>query len=159
MEDSQSVARMPLFSGEHAPTLDEKGRFAIPSRFRSAATWVDGKETWVLTRGFEQCLVLFTGETWHRIMQEKLSGLSMGNRKHRIFLRHFVGPAVELQADKQGRIVIPQNLREYAGINRDLMVLGAGKYIEVWGSSQFAAEFAENGDLGPIEETLAELDI
>lgn len=151
--------KIALFSGENVHTLDEKSRVAVPAKFRAFASWIDEKEIWVLTKGFERCLVLFTGESWQTMLQQKLAGLTMGNREHRIFIRNFVGPAVELQADKQGRIVIPQPLREYAGIVRDVVILGTGKYIELWDKEAYERDLSENGDLAAIGETLSRLDI
>ena len=158
METPKVGQKIALFSGENMHTLDEKSRVAVPAKFRAFASWIEDRETWVLTKGFEHCLVLFTGESWLS-MQQKLADLTMGNREHRIFMRNFVGPAVELVADKQGRIVIPQPLREYAGISRDVVILGTGKYIEIWDKVAYERDLDENGDLGAIGETLSRLDI
>lgn len=134
------------FSGQNQHSLDEKGRFAIPVKYRSHLPEAEGKEIWVLTRGFEKCLLLFTGVVWEYLLEEKLSGLSLGNKQHRIFIRNFISPAEEAQADKQGRIVIPQSLREYAGINRDVFILGANKYIELWDKDVLMAQEAADQD-------------
>ena len=135
---------MPVFSGEDTHSLDEKGRVAIPARLRGYAETAEGREVWYATRGFERCLLLFTGETWKHLLQDKLSGLSLGNRQHRVFIRNFVSPAVSVQADKQGRILVPQRLREYAGIEDDVLILGANKYIELWNPLRFEEEQAES---------------
>ncbi|MCK4907618.1 MAG: division/cell wall cluster transcriptional repressor MraZ [Spirochaetes bacterium] len=146
-----------MFFGEYFHSLDEKGRIAIPSKCRTYASFVDGREIWYLTRGFEKCLMLFTGAAWNKIMQDKISGLSMGVREHRIFIRNFVSPAVEVQADKQGRIILPQHLREYSGITKDATILGAGKYIEIWDRKSYDIEQEENGNIDMIGDKLAEL--
>jgi MraZ protein len=90
------------------------------------------------------------------MMQEQLGALSMGNRDHRTFIRNFVAPAVEVQADKQGRVSLPQHLREYAAIASDVVVLGAGKYIEIWDRESHGRELAANHDIERIGEKLAE---
>lgn len=131
---------MPVFSGEDTHSLDEKGRVAIPARLRSFAETESGRELWYATRGFEKCLLLFTGETWKHLLQDKLSGLSLGNKQHRVFIRNFVSPAVSVQADRQGRILIPQRLRDYAQIGDDVLILGANKYIELWNPGLFEEE-------------------
>jgi len=140
-------------------TLDEKSRLAVPAKFRAHASRADGRELWVVTKGFESCLILFTDESWQAVLRDKLAGLTMGNREHRIFVRNFVGPAVELAADKQGRICIPQPLREYAAITKDVVIVGVGKYIEIWDKAAYEHDLRSNGDLGAIGETLALLDI
>ena len=140
-------------------TLDEKSRLAVPAKFRAYASWIEAQEIWVVTKGFDEaCLVLYTGESW-QALQDKLAGLTMGNREHRIFMRNFVGPAVELTADKQGRICIPQPLREYAAISKDVVIVGVGKYIEIWDKDAYERDLKDNGSLGAIGETLARLDI
>jgi MraZ protein len=154
----KGVQKAAFFSGENMHTLDEKSRLAVPAKFRAHASLLDGQELWIVTKGFEACLVLFTGESW-QAMQDKLAGLTMGNREHRIFVRNFVGPAVELAADKQGRICIPQPLREHAAITKDVVVVGVGKYIEIWDKDAYEHDLRKNGDLGAIGETLARLDI
>lgn len=140
---------MPVFSGEDLHSLDEKGRVAIPARIRSFAETEDGREVWYATRGFEKCLLLFTGETWKHLLQDKLSGLSLGNKQHRAFIRNFISPAVMIQADKQGRVLLPQRLREYAGITDEVLVLGANKYIELWNPGLFEQEQAASRMDGP----------
>lgn len=154
--DDTLVTGEPMFFGEYFHTLDEKGRVAVPAKCRNQASFVDGRETWYITRGFEQCLMVFTAEAWQRMMEENLSSLSMGNKEHRVFIRNFVSPAVESQADKQGRILLPQHLRDYANIGRDVTLLGAGKYLEIWDREKFAKEQAENEDIEAIGEKLAE---
>lgn len=136
--------------------MDDKGRVAIPSRCRSYATVIDEREVWYITRGFEKCLMLFTAEAWGTMMEENLSGLSMGKKDHRIFIRSFVSPAVEVQADKQGRILLPPHLREYAEIARDVVILGAGKYLEIWDQAAYRAEQEQYGNLDRIGEQLSE---
>ena len=135
---------MPVFSGEDTHSLDDKGRVAVPARLRGYAATASGREVWFATRGFEKCLLLFTAETWKYLLQDKLSGLSLGNRQHRVFIRNFVSPAVEIQADKQGRIVLPQRLREYASITNEVLILGANKYIELWDPAALDEEQAES---------------
>lgn len=145
-----------MFSGENYHTLDEKGRIAIPAMFRQFATSVEGNEVWYLTRGFEPCLMLFTAEAWRRILAQ-LEHLTLGNKDHRTFIRHFVGPAVEVQADKQGRISLPQHLREYAGITREVASVGAMRYVEIWDRANFLSEQSAAGDMSSIGETLGGL--
>ncbi|MDR2733601.1 MAG: division/cell wall cluster transcriptional repressor MraZ [Spirochaetota bacterium] len=159
MESPNGTRRIDLFSGENLHTLDEKSRLAVPARFRGYASWIDGRELWVVTKGIEACLYLFTAEAWQEMLQDKLAGLSMGNREHRIFQRKFIGPAVELAADKQGRILIPQVLCDYASITRDCVVVGVGRRIEIWDKDAYERDLRENGDLDAIGDTLSRLDL
>ncbi|MFW6181218.1 MAG: division/cell wall cluster transcriptional repressor MraZ [Spirochaetota bacterium] len=119
-----------MFIGEYRHTLDEKGRIAIPARMRYAKVGED--EVWVTTKGFDRCLFVYPREEWISIVEKINSNLSLTNRDERSFIRMFISPASEQTVDKQGRIAIPQGLREYAGIQREAVILGAIKRLEIW---------------------------
>ncbi len=150
---------LPIFSGEDFHSLDDKGRVAIPAKMRSYASLREEREQWYLTRGFEKCLLLFTGETWQYLLKEKLGNLSLGNKQHRSFIRSFVTPAVELIGDKQGRVLLPQRLREYASINDRVAILGANKYIEIWNEDIYKQEVdaSFSADMDMVGETLEKI--
>jgi MraZ protein len=115
-----------VFLGEFTHTIDDKGRLTLPAKFRP----VLGQGV-VITRGIDKCLFIFTLDEFQRIA-DKVSELPMTQADGREFSRHFFSGASDVEVDKQGRILIPQNLREYAELDGDVMVTGVNKRIEVW---------------------------
>ena len=127
-----------MFLGTHAPKLDEKGRVILPAKFRAELA-----AGLVLTRGQENCLYVFSeaefGELNDRIRQAPVT-----SRVARDFLRVFLSGASDETPDAQNRITIPQVLRDYAGLRRDLTVIGAGNRIEIWDAEAWAAYLADH---------------
>ncbi|MBP3223398.1 MAG: division/cell wall cluster transcriptional repressor MraZ [Actinomycetaceae bacterium] len=115
-----------MFLGSYEPKLDEKGRLILPAKFRSKLE--DGL---VITRGQEHCLYVFTMDEFEK-MHERLRQAPLTSKEARAFTRVFLSGAVDDTPDKQGRITIPGNLRDYAGLDRDLAVIGAGSRLEIW---------------------------
>ncbi len=131
-----------MFMGEFKHTLDEKGRIAIPAKLRYSK--IGETEYWVTTKGFDRCLFVYPLEEWKKIVQKINERLSFTKREDRSFLRMFISPAVEQAADKQGRIALPQSLREYAGIVKDVVILGAINRIEIWSEQNWNRYKEEN---------------
>jgi MraZ protein len=126
-----------LFLGTHTPKLYEKGRLILPAKFREPL--VDGL---VMTKGQERCVVIWPTEQFDEYA-ESLRRRSQNNEKVRAYTRVFFSSAFDDSADKQGRITIPAPLREWAGLDRDLVVVGADTRIEVWATvawSQYLVE-------------------
>ncbi|HEY3282112.1 MAG TPA: division/cell wall cluster transcriptional repressor MraZ [Armatimonadota bacterium] len=117
---------LPDFSGARGHTVDAKGRTILPSEFRKSLG-----EAVFLTRGPGGCLWLFTREEW-AVFVRKLSSDSMVNPDVLALQRFFIGSASELHFDDQGRIAIPQLLRDYAQIGKDIVTAGMGKKLELW---------------------------
>lgn len=115
-----------MFLGEFEHTIDDKGRVAVPARFREELS-----EGLVLTRGFERCLQVFPRHTWQTLAQ-RISSLSLGNEEARNLRRLLFSGAAEVEVDRQGRILIPQNLREYAGLAEQVVIAGLDTYFEMW---------------------------
>lgn len=115
-----------MFMGTTYNSIDDKNRLIVPSRLRTEL----GNRC-VLTKGLDSCLNIYTMADWEKQM-EKVSRLPEADPKVRAFIRHFCGNAVECELDKQGRIVIPQELKDYAEIDRDLVTMGAMSKIEIW---------------------------
>jgi len=115
-----------VFLGTHTPKLDEKGRLILPAKFREPLT--DGL---VMTKGQERCVVIWPTEQFDEYA-ESLRRRSQNNEKVRAYTRVFFSSAFDDSADKQGRVTIPAPLREWAGLDRDLVVVGADTRIEVW---------------------------
>jgi MraZ protein len=136
-----------LFMGEYQHSLDEKSRLIIPARFRE-----DLGERFVLTRGLDRSLFLYPLAEWKAI-EEKMKTLSTTQADARAFVRLFFSGAVECEPDKQGRISVPPHLREHAGIQRDLYILGVSTRIEIW-AREVWEEYAKKAE--ESYESLAE---
>ena len=121
-------SRKSFFMGQYEHGLDDKNRLFLPSRFREKSRGAD----FVLTQGLERCLFLFPTESWHALAG-KLEDLPLANKmEERAFKRILLSAACEADVDSQGRILIPQNLKDYARITHDVVVLGVLKHVEIW---------------------------
>ena len=141
---------MHMFMGEYNHTIDAKGRLIIPSKFREILG-----DAFVVTKGLDGCLFVYDNEEWQRF-EEKLRSLPITNKEARQFVRFFLAGATEAEVDKQGRILIPNVLREFAELTKDVVLVGVGSRIEIWGKERFedAAAFE---DMDEIAEHMAEL--
>lgn len=119
-----------MFYGEYIHTLDRKGRLIMPSRFREAAK-ANFVEKFYLTRGLDKCLFMFAEEEW-KTQEQKFKTMSFTKQEARRFNRIYFSGAVEIIPDKQGRILIPQYLKDFAGIKRDVVIIGVANRIEIW---------------------------
>jgi MraZ protein len=115
-----------MFIGEYIHNLDEKGRLAIPVKFRNKLA--GGA---VVTKGLDNCLSLYTQESWQKQV-EKLESLPQTASKSRAYSRFILAGAFEVETDKQGRVVLPQTLREYANLKGTAIVTGLGDHVEIW---------------------------
>ena len=118
------------FAGEYANTLDLKNRVNIPAKFRKALDPINDR-TFVITRGFDLCLTLYPISEWN-IVEQQLASLSSIRNRNREFVRSIVRYASYVQYDKQGRIIIPDNLKVYASIDREVSIIGMISKIELW---------------------------
>ncbi len=112
--------------GEFHHSIDEKGRLIVPSRFREALG-----ERFVITKGLENCLFGYPMDEW-RGVEAKLAALPFTNADARAFVRFFLSGATECEVDRQGRILVPANLRDYARLEKDVVIIGVGTRLEVW---------------------------
>src|SRR5512137_443915 len=119
-----------MFYGEFIHSIDRKGRLILPSKFREAAK-SNFIEKFFVTRGLDKCLFMFSEEEW-RAQEQKFKSISFTKQEARIFNRLYFSGAVEVVPDKQGRILLPQYLKEYAQIKRDCVVAGISNRIEIW---------------------------
>ena len=138
-----------MLIGEYSHTIDAKGRMNFPARFREELG-----EKFYVTRWLDDCLVVFAEQEWSR-MSELLAQKSMV--KSRDIRRFLYASAVEAEPDKQGRILIPQNLRAHAGLEKDAVVIGVGDHAEIW-NAQAWANMHEQMRSGAIAEAMAELE-
>lgn len=118
-----------MFLGTYTPRLDEKGRVILPAKFREELS-----EGLVLTRGQERCLYVFSAQEFQRVY-EQMRSAPLSSKQARDYIRVFLSGASDEQPDKQGRVTIPQALRDYAGLGKDLTVIGAGARAEIWDST------------------------
>ncbi|NCU42419.1 MAG: transcriptional regulator MraZ, partial [Candidatus Moranbacteria bacterium] len=115
-----------MFIGEYQHTIDPKKRVAMPSKFRNEL----GKKV-VITRGMDKCLFVYPMKVWEKLA-EKLGNLPVGESGTRSFIRLMLAGAVDVDLDKQGRVLIPDYLKDYAGIKKDVTVAGLFDRLEVW---------------------------
>jgi MraZ protein len=126
-----------VFLGTYAPKLDEKGRIILPAKF-----WDELSEGVVLTRGQERCVYVFSKNTFSQQL-EHLRNAPVTNKAGRDYQRLFLSGASDEVPDKQRRVTIPPMLREYAGLDRELTVIGAGNRAEIWSTEAWNAYYAE----------------
>lgn len=140
-----------MFLGEFTHTIDDKGRLTIPAKYRGELA-----AGLVVTRGFDQNLMLFTLNEWEKLAQ-RIAERPLADESVRAFRRRVFSGAVDLTPDRQGRILLPPYLREFAGINGEVVIAGMFNYLEIWstGAWQAVRESVENssdaarwGDLG-----------
>ncbi|MGE4357459.1 MAG: division/cell wall cluster transcriptional repressor MraZ [Candidatus Omnitrophota bacterium] len=140
-----------MFYGEYFHILDRKGRIILPARFREIIKEKGIKKLY-LTRGLDKCLFLFTEEEW-RIQEEKFKSLSFTHSEARRFNRLYFSGAQEVILDSQGRLLIPQYLKDFAELKKDIVIIGVSNRIEIW-SKALWKEFYENSR--PYFEEMAE---
>ena len=121
---------MSSFKGSYAYSVDSKGRNNIPARLRKYVS-PEANDTFVITRGYDQCLYLYPQDEWTRLEQD-IRQLSSTNPKHRFFMRRLLEWATESQLDAQFRITLPKDILQFAGIENDVLIIGVLEHIEVW---------------------------
>ena len=130
---------MTGFLGEFEATLDAKGRFLLPAGFKRQ---LPEEETnrFVINRGFEKCLALYPMRTWEPLF-EKITGLNEFDPKQREFRRAFLNGATFVEPDTAGRILLPPNLKAYAGLQKDIVLMATGDKLEIWDSNKYKELF------------------
>ncbi len=143
-----------MFIGEHNHTLDNKGRITMPSKFRD-----DLGEEFIITKGLDSCLFVYPKAEW-TIFEDKLKTLPLTNKDARAFVRFFFAGASECSLDKQGRVLIPPNLRNHADLSKDAIIIGVSTRIEIWSKGKWD-KYTEDDNLSyeNIAENMAELGI
>ncbi|WP_427017164.1 division/cell wall cluster transcriptional repressor MraZ [Pseudarthrobacter sp. P1] len=126
-----------MFLGTHSPRLDEKGRIILPAKFREELAG-----GLVLTRGQERCIYVFSAREFEKV-HEQMREAPISSRQARDYIRVFLSGASDEIPDKQGRVTIPAMLRAYAGLDRDLTVIGAGNRAEIWDAAAWEQYLAE----------------
>lgn len=131
-----------IYYGEYAHTLDEKGRIILPSKFREML----GDKCHV-TRGYDGCLTVYDDEGWDKCLQRMIENLEHEtDRSHRRVNRSLASGGVDVNIDKQGRMLIPASLRDYAGIDKDVSIIGQVDKIEIWNTEKWQAYINNEDD-------------
>ncbi len=139
-----------MFMGEYNHTVDPKGRVIVPSKFRETL----GDE-FVVTKGLDGCLFVYDMKEWN-VFEEKLKSLPITNKDARQFVRFFLAGAATVEVDKQGRILIPGVLREFAELIKDVVLIGVASRVEIWSKERFD-NTANYDDMDEIAEHMADL--
>lgn len=143
-----------MFMGEHQHSVDSKGRLIIPAKFREGLG-----ASFVVTRGLDRCLFVYPTEEWKQL-EQKLKALPFTRSDARAFTRFFFSGAVECELDKQGRVNIPQHLREYAQISKECVVIGVSSRVEIWSKASWGDYFKKSEDsFSDIAEQIVDFDL
>lgn len=139
-----------MFMGEYNHSVDAKGRLIIPAKFRESLG-----EEFVVTKGLDGCLFIYSEEEWKNI-EETFRNTPLTTKDARKFSRFFFAGAANCELDKQGRILIPANLREFAGLEKDVVLAGVFNKIEIWSKERWMDE-GNYDDMDEVAERMAEL--
>ncbi|EGL82165.1 Protein mraZ [Caldalkalibacillus thermarum TA2.A1] len=143
-----------MFLGEYQHTIDNKGRLIIPAKFREGLG-----TSFIVTRGLDKCLFVYPFSEWKQI-EEKLKSLPFTRSDARAFTRFFFSGATECELDKQGRVNIPANLREYAQLEKDCVVIGVSSRVEIWSKGVWEDYFAASEEsFAEIAEKIVDFDL
>ena len=143
-----------MFFGEFYHSLDEKGRVILPAKFRDALA--DGL---FVTKSFDSCLLAYTRKDWYELV-DKINSLPTTKESVRKFQRFFIGSAAEVEVSRQGRISLPNNLRQFAGLDRDIVIVGLANKLEFWEKGRYE-EYIANAEQAAAEiaEEIAEFGV
>ena len=141
-----------MFMGEYNHIIDAKGRLIIPARFRELLG-----EEFILTKGLDGCLSIYPMDAWEAF-ETKLRALPLTNKNARTFTRFFVAGATNCELDRQGRILVPQTLREFAGLEKEVVLTGNLDRTEIW-SKEKSSENCNYDDMDSIAESMQDMGI
>lgn len=143
-----------MFIGEYEHNVDAKGRIAVPAKFRAKLS-----SNAIITRGLDHCLFVFTAKEWETLAQ-KLINLPLAQANSRAFVRLMMAGAMESEVDSQGRVLIPDYLRKYAGIEKQVIIAGLYNRIEIWNKDSWREyKTRSESQSEEIAEKLGELGI
>jgi MraZ protein len=142
-----------MFIGEYQHSLDSKNRIIVPSKLRDSLG-----DRFIISKGLDGCLYAYPIDEWQKF-EEKLKNLPLTNKDARAFVRFFVAGATEVETDKQGRGLIPANLREYAGIEKEIVTIGALNKVEIWSKEKWESYNESDIDFDSIADKMGDLGI
>ncbi|MFP4484065.1 MAG: division/cell wall cluster transcriptional repressor MraZ [Spirochaetota bacterium] len=131
-----------MITGQFRNSLDEKGRLLIPAKIRNEIAG----NLLVVTRGIDTCLWVFPPEQWKKVSEGLMAAASPFTKRARLLQRWIIAPAQEVEIDRSGRINIPQALQESAGLERECIVLGLNRYLEIWDVGAYEAYLRDSED-------------
>ena len=138
-----------MFMGEYNHTIDAKGRLIVPAKFREILG-----DNFIVTKGLDGCLFVYPNDEWTRF-EEKLKSLPLTNKNARQFTRFFLAGAAACEVDKQGRILLPQVLREFASLEKDVVLVGVASRIEIWSRERWDESMnTYDGDMDEVAENM-----
>ncbi|MFC2083879.1 division/cell wall cluster transcriptional repressor MraZ [Bacteroidota bacterium] len=143
-----------MFLGSFKYSIDAKGRISIPARLRKFVN-PEANDTFVLTRGLVKCIVIYPMDHWKQLVAGKLNRLNAFDPIDTNFLRMFLQEAAEDKLDSQSRLLIPKNLIDFAGIEREVLIIGVNQFIEVWNPEVYKSYLEANKR--PYEEIAKEV--
>jgi MraZ protein len=145
-----------VFRGRYEHTIDSKGRISIPSKFREILN--KKYDDRLVITNFDACLVAFPYEEWNLLVEQKIGSFSIMRKETSAFLRYFYSSAIDCTIDKLGRLLIPQSLRDYANLKKDVVLVGEGRFIEIFAKERWleVVRQVEEG-FDQIRNTLATL--
>ncbi|WCK53093.1 division/cell wall cluster transcriptional repressor MraZ [Aneurinibacillus sp. Ricciae_BoGa-3] len=143
-----------MFMGEYQHTIDEKGRLTMPAKFREQLS-----DVFVVTRGLDNCLFVYPLEEW-KVLEQKLTSLPFTRSDVRAFTRLLFSGATECSLDKQGRVNIPPALRKHAQLEKDCIVTGVSRRVEIWSEDVWETYCAQSADsFNEIAEKIVDFDL
>ena len=141
-----------MFMGEYNHTIDAKGRLIVPAKFREILG-----DNFIVTKGLDGCLFVYPNDEWTRF-EEKLKSLPLTNKNARQFTHFFLAGAAACEVDKQGRILLPQVLREFASLEKDVVLVGVASRIEIWSRERWDESMnTYDGDMDEVAENMESL--
>ena len=141
-----------MFMGEYNHTIDAKGRLIVPAKFREILG-----DNFIVTKGLDGCLFVYPNDEWTRF-EEKLKSLPLTIKNARQFTRFFLAGAAACEVDKQGRILLPQVLREFACLEKDVVLVGVASRIEIWSRERWDESMnTYDGDMDEVAENMESL--
>ncbi len=141
-----------MFMGEYNHTIDAKGRFIIPAKFRETLG-----DKFIVTKGLDGCLFVYPKSEWS-LFEEKLKVLPLTNKDARQFTRFFLAGAAACEVDKQGRILLPQVLRDFAQLEKEIVLIGVASRVEIWSKINWEQSMSTyNDDMNEIAEKMESL--
>lgn len=143
-----------MFMGEYQHNIDDKGRLTIPSRFREHLGL-----KFIVTRGLDHCLFVYPSSEW-AVLEQKLKSLPLMKSDARAFARFFFSGAVECELDKQGRVNLPNHLCDYAGLEKECVIIGVSSRVEIWSKAAWEGYYRQSEEtFNEIAEKLVDFDI